>query len=81
MSTPSLLIVSSLVPTFGFTKAMLKQNNDNDNTKNFKTDLNMERLGANFFNKPLVANFFCVRFLQSNANKKRTAITGMVNSM
>jgi hypothetical protein len=49
MSTPSLFIVSSFVPIFGFTNPIIKKLIAKQRTTNFRADLKKDKSGLNLF--------------------------------
>ncbi len=79
-STPLLFTVFKAVPIFGFTKPIMSNVSPKLNTIIFKTALNTDFSGLNFFNKSLSANFFRVRFCHHKTLKYPTQIIGRMAS-
>ena len=63
-STPSLLTVSSFVPIFGLTNAIIKLTIANDKIMCLKVDLKTDCSGLSIFNRFSEANLFFVFFFQ-----------------
>ena len=78
ISTPSLFIVSSFVPIFGFINPITKNPTARQRVINLRDDLKNDKSGLNLFRTTALPKDFWILFFQKKVHKNTINITGMM---